>query len=108
MGITALVARIVSIADASAMTSTRPYRKGMSVEEALRRIEEGAGTQFDMELASHMCELGRAGDLFHIVGHTADGIPTVTCPHCGPVIAIPRNTKTEILFIAAPAMPNWS
>ena len=40
-----------------------------------------------------MCELGRAGDLAHIVGHTADQIPLITCPHCGPVIAIPRNTR---------------
>ena len=98
-----LIARIVSIADAfDAMTSTRPYRKGMSVEQALCRLEEGAGTQFDMELASHMCELGRAGDLAHIVGHTAEGIPAVTCPHCGPVIAIPRNTKNgEIIYCRA-------
>jgi response regulator RpfG family c-di-GMP phosphodiesterase len=89
-----LTARIVSIADAfDAMTSTRPYRRGMSVEQALCRLEEGAGTQFNSNLVDHMCELGRAGDLAHIVGHTADGIPIVTCPHCGPVIAIPRNTK---------------
>lgn len=98
-----LVARIVSIVDAfDAMTSTRPYRKGMSVEQALCRLEEGAGTQFDTELVSHMCELGRAGDLAHIVGHTAEGIPAVTCPHCGPVIAIPRNTKDgEIIYCRA-------
>ncbi len=98
-----LTARIVSIADAfDAMTSTRPYRKGMSVEQALCRLEEGAGTQFDSELVNHICELGRAGDLDHIVGHTADGIPTVICPHCGPVIAIPRNTKDgDILYCRA-------
>ena len=29
------------------MTTTRPYRKGMTVEEALIRLEDGAGTQFD-------------------------------------------------------------
>lgn len=98
-----LIARIVSIADAfDAMTSTRPYRKGMSVEQALCRIEEGAGTQFDAELAGHICELGRAGDLAHIVGHTAEGIPTVTCPHCGPIIAVPQNTKDgEIIYCRA-------
>ncbi|MCI0550782.1 MAG: HD domain-containing protein [Anaerolineae bacterium] len=98
-----LTARIVSIADAfDAMTSTRPYRRAMSVEQALDRIEEGAGTQFDAELASHMRELGRAGDLAHIVGHTVDGIPAVTCPHCGAVIAIPRNTKDgKILYCRA-------
>jgi hypothetical protein len=98
-----LSARTVSIADAfDAMTSTRPYRKGMSVEQALCRLEEGAGTQFDPELAGHMCELGRAGDLAHIVGHTAEGIPAVTCPHCGPVIAIPRNTRDgDIIYCRA-------
>ena len=98
-----LIARIVSIADAfDAMTSTRPYRKGMSVEQALCRIEEGAGTQFDMELAGHMCELGRAGDLAHIVGHTSDGIPVVTCPHCGPVIAVPHDTQDgDIIYCRA-------
>lgn len=98
-----LIARIVSIADAfDAMTSTRPYRKGMSVEQALQIIEKGAGTQFDAVLSDHMCELGRTGDLAHIVGHTAEGIPIVTCPHCGPVIAIPRNTRnSDIIYCCA-------
>lgn len=98
-----LIARIVSIADAfDAMTSTRPYRKGMSVEQALQIIEKGAGTQFDAVLSDHMCELGRTGDLAHIVGHTAEGIPIVTCPHCGPVIAIPRNTRnSDIIYCRA-------
>lgn len=98
-----LVARIVSIADAfDAMTSTRPYRKGMTVEQALYRIEDSAGSQFDPELAGHMCELGHAGDLDHIVGHTAEGIPAITCPHCGPVIAVPRNTKDgDIIYCRA-------
>ncbi|OIO84613.1 MAG: hypothetical protein AUK01_08765 [Anaerolineae bacterium CG2_30_57_67] len=89
-----LTARIVSVVDAfDAMTSTRPYRKGMPVEQALYRLEEGAGTQFDTRLVEKMCALARAGDLQHIIAHSAEGIPLVTCPHCGPVIAIPRNTK---------------
>jgi HD-GYP domain-containing protein (c-di-GMP phosphodiesterase class II) len=89
-----LIARIVSVADAfDAMTSTRPYRKGMNIEIALSILEKESGTQFDSELVAHMCELGSSGDLAHIVGHTADGLPVITCPHCGPVIAIPRNTK---------------
>ena len=45
---TPLLARIVSVADAfSAMTTDRPYRKGMEREKALRILEEGAGTQWD-------------------------------------------------------------
>jgi diguanylate cyclase (GGDEF)-like protein/putative nucleotidyltransferase with HDIG domain len=46
-------ARLVAIADAmSAMTTDRPYRKGMSVTIALQRIEEGIGTQFDPMIAA--------------------------------------------------------
>jgi hypothetical protein len=98
-----MVSRIIAIADAfDAMTSTRPYRSGMPIEKALNILRENAGTQFDADLAFHMCELGEAGDLAHIVGHTADGIPAVTCPHCGPVIAIPRNTQDgDIVYCRA-------
>jgi diguanylate cyclase (GGDEF)-like protein len=47
-----LLGRVMAIADAfSAMTLDRPYRAGMSVEEALTEIEEGCGTQFDPRLA---------------------------------------------------------
>ncbi len=43
-----LGARIIAIADAfDAMTSDRPYRSAMSVEEAIREIQRGARTQFD-------------------------------------------------------------
>jgi diguanylate cyclase (GGDEF)-like protein len=46
-----LVARILAVGDAfSAMTTTRPYRKAFSVEEALRRLEDAAGTQLDESL----------------------------------------------------------
>jgi len=40
--------RIILVCDAyHAMTTDRPYRKRLSQEEALRRLDEGAGTQFD-------------------------------------------------------------
>jgi diguanylate cyclase (GGDEF)-like protein len=46
-----LVARILSVADAfSSMTTTRPYRKAGTVEEALTRLEDAAGTQLDERL----------------------------------------------------------
>ena len=41
-------ARIIFVCDAyHAMITDRPYRKRLSAEEALRRLEAGAGTQFD-------------------------------------------------------------
>ena len=43
-----LESRIIFVCDAyHAMTTDRPYRKRLSHPEALRRIAEGAGTQFD-------------------------------------------------------------
>jgi len=45
---TPLLARLMAVADAfSAMTTDRPYRKGMDRARALAILEEGAGTQWD-------------------------------------------------------------
>jgi diguanylate cyclase (GGDEF)-like protein len=47
-----LIARILAVGDAfSAMTTTRPYRKALTVDEALRRLEDACGTQLDERLA---------------------------------------------------------
>src|SRR5271170_5400285 len=43
-----VVSRIVSVIDAfDAMVSSRPYRNGLPPEEAVRRLVESSGTQFD-------------------------------------------------------------
>ena len=45
---TPLPARLMAVADAfSAMTTDRPYRKGMAERRALTILEDGAGTQWD-------------------------------------------------------------
>jgi HD-GYP domain-containing protein (c-di-GMP phosphodiesterase class II) len=46
-----LESRIILVCDAfHAMTTDRPYRKRLPVDEAFRRLQEGAGTQFDPEV----------------------------------------------------------
>ncbi|HYF93632.1 MAG TPA: HD-GYP domain-containing protein [Symbiobacteriaceae bacterium] len=46
-----LEARIISVCDAyDSMTADRPYRRGVESTEAARRLEQGAGTQFDPAL----------------------------------------------------------
>jgi diguanylate cyclase (GGDEF)-like protein len=48
-----LVARILAVADAfSAMTATRTYRKALSVDEAIARLGDAAGSQLDERLVS--------------------------------------------------------
>jgi HD-GYP domain-containing protein (c-di-GMP phosphodiesterase class II) len=45
--------RIILVCDAyHAMTTDRPYRKRLPKEEALRRLDEGAGTQFDPDVVA--------------------------------------------------------
>ncbi|MGE5674166.1 MAG: diguanylate cyclase domain-containing protein [Mycobacterium leprae] len=47
-----LGAHIIAVADAfDAMTSARPYRGGMPWSEAISRLRQGRGTQFDVQVA---------------------------------------------------------
>ncbi|MEW6442888.1 MAG: HD domain-containing phosphohydrolase [bacterium] len=55
-----LGARILAIADSyDAMTSNRPYRKAMTVEQAMRELEDNAGTQFDPKIAAVFIQILR-------------------------------------------------
>ena len=58
-----LIARILAVADAfSAMTTTRPYRKALSVDEALQRLGDAAGTQLEEHLVRVFIEALQASD----------------------------------------------
>jgi diguanylate cyclase (GGDEF)-like protein/putative nucleotidyltransferase with HDIG domain len=55
-----LLARCLAIADAfDAMTSDRPYHRGISVYDTLQEIERNSGTQFDPELVVIFSKLVR-------------------------------------------------
>ncbi len=57
-----LGARILNVSDAfDAMTSDRPYRRALSLEEALQELSRGAGTQFDSAVVDCLVRLHRAG-----------------------------------------------
>jgi diguanylate cyclase (GGDEF)-like protein len=56
-----LESRIIFVCDAfHAMTTERPYRQALPVEEALRRLREGAGTQFDPDVVEAFLRLIQA------------------------------------------------
>ena len=63
--------RIVSVIDAyDAMISNRCYRKGLSHEEAVRRLVEGGGTQFDPHVVQTFIEIAKeeVADVFAATG----------------------------------------
>ena len=54
--------RIVSVMDSfDAMVSSRPYRKGLPLEEAIRRLEADTGKQFDPVVTPKFIALARSG-----------------------------------------------
>ncbi|HEY2822114.1 MAG TPA: HD-GYP domain-containing protein [Candidatus Acidoferrum sp.] len=57
---TPIGARIVSVIDAfDAMVSARPYRKGMPIPEALKRLHDVAGKQFDPAVVNSFTEFAQ-------------------------------------------------
>jgi len=69
-----LGARIFSPVDAyDAMTSDRPYRAGMSHDEAMSRLRQGAGTQFDPSIVDML--VGMDERVWRSVRDAVDGAP---------------------------------
>lgn len=63
-----LGARIILVCDAfDAMTSDRPYRKGLPVEQVTAQIEKFRGEQFDAEIAGVVLDLVRRGEFALII-----------------------------------------
>lgn len=61
-------ARVILVADAfDAMTSDRPYRKGLPVEKVVEQFEKFRGEQFDLEIANLMLDLIERGEFRPIV-----------------------------------------
>ena len=59
-----LLGRIVAVADAfDAMTSDRPYRRGLPAEAAAAELERGRGTQFDPDVVEAFLRAWRLGVL---------------------------------------------
>jgi len=63
-----LGARIILVCDAfDAMTSDRPYRKGLPVETVVAQLEKFRGEQFDNEIAGVALDLIKRGEFPVIV-----------------------------------------
>lgn len=53
--------RIVSVIDSfDAMVASRPYKEGLPIDEALRRLKVDSGTHFDAVVVQHFIPIARA------------------------------------------------
>lgn len=63
-----LEGRILAIADTfDAMTTDRPYRKGMDPQVAVKEILDNAGSQFDPDIVNAFESAWRSGRLNHLL-----------------------------------------
>ncbi len=95
-----LNAQIVGLTDAfDALTSSRPYRKGTKIEDAISILMKDSGSHFAPNLLAALQALSLTPELIHIVGHSEEGIPIIDCPACGAIFSISRRTRNgDIAF----------
>ena len=104
-----LFARIVSIADTfDAMTSARPYQRGMPAETAYQLMAQESGRQLDPLLLSAFLNLGWRGELDHILGHSSDERLMHSCPVCGPIIVIPTRWQQGDQVVCPKCLGNYN
>ncbi|MCW3068496.1 MAG: metal dependent phosphohydrolase, partial [Solirubrobacterales bacterium] len=84
-----LESRIVSACDAfDAMTTTRSYRKGMSVDVAVAELTANAGTQFDPAVVAAVLEVLERPSLSSAAAPTDSDVTAV------PMLAEPSRAQT--------------
>jgi HD-GYP domain-containing protein (c-di-GMP phosphodiesterase class II) len=85
-----LQAKIVSVADTfDAMTTDRPYQKGMELEAALNRIRSFVGTRYDGKVVEALVEACYAGQIrpvsaAHPKAQERESIPQIPTTHPNP------------------------
>jgi HD-GYP domain-containing protein (c-di-GMP phosphodiesterase class II) len=87
--------RLLAVADMfDAMTSSRPYRKGLDPEYAIEEVEKGKGTQLDPECAQALITCFRDGRLGHIIQDFGEKSERdIACPFCSNSISVPDNVE---------------
>lgn len=71
-----LISRILAVADTfDAMTSDRPYRRGMSIDQALGKLREVSGTQLDPGCLRAFEKAVASGEIGRIMGEVANPNP---------------------------------
>ena len=86
--------RIIAAADTlDAMTSNRPYRKGLDLKIAIAEIEKGRSTQFDPEIVDAVVRCHEKGLIERILQEYHKGGRSIACPFCSTFIKIPDGVE---------------
>ena len=92
--------RLLAVADTlDAMTSNRPYRKGLDPEFAIGEIEKGKETQFDPLIVDALVQCYREGKIDRIIQdyHKYDK-KSVACPFCSTYMRLPESAASGYEF----------
>ena len=91
--------RLIAVADTfDAMTSNRPYRKGLTPDAAIAEIEKGKGTQFDPVCADALVACYREGKVDRIFQDYMKSEKSIACPFCSTYINIPEGANVGDVF----------
>jgi HD-GYP domain-containing protein (c-di-GMP phosphodiesterase class II) len=82
--------RVIAAADTfDAMTSNRPYRKGLPPEVAIAELEGGRGGQFDPLIVDALVKCYREGKIARVIQESLKGGRSIVCPFCSTYIGVP-------------------
>ncbi len=91
--------RVIAVADTfDAITSNRPYRRGLDPKVAIEEIERGIGTQFDADCANALIQCYRDGKVDQILQDYMRGEKSIACPFCSTFIKVPDGAKVADIF----------
>lgn len=92
--------RVVAVADTfDAMTSNRPYRKGLPPEVGIEELEKGKGAQFDPACAQALIDCYKDGKIDQILqNYYQTNEKSIACPFCSTFLRIAETTEVGAKF----------
>jgi len=89
--------RLVAVADTfDAMTSTRPYRKGLAPTIAIKTLIEGKGTQFDPDIVDALLVCYKKGRIEEVLqDYYRSEARSIACPFCSTFIRLNPEVRAD-------------
>ena len=89
--------RIIAVADTfDAMTSTRPYRKGLTSEVAIQTLVDGRGSQFDPKFVDAFVACYKKGRIEEVLqDYHRNEARSIACPFCSTFIRLNAETHAD-------------